>query len=156
MTAIERSLEMAYYLLQVAYTAEAWAAMVKNPHMPLETLRPLLERLGGTLEGGWLALGEYDAVLISQMPDQASAAALAMAASTEGAVKTIKTTPLMTVEESLDALQKAAQALTQTSRRSPTSAGLPVLHSKPVDYKEILSSQLQRFKQRMGKMVTGR
>jgi hypothetical protein len=37
---------MAYYLLQAAYTSEAWAAMIKNSHMRLEGLRPLLERLG--------------------------------------------------------------------------------------------------------------
>jgi len=145
-----------YYLLQVAYTTEAWAAMVKNPHVRLEGLRPLLVRLGGKLEGGWLAFGEYDAVLICQMPDHASAAALAMAALTEGAVKAIKTTPLMTVEESLDALKKAGGANDYTASHAFPSGGLPVPRSKPVDYKEILSSGLQKFKRRMGKIVTGR
>src|SRR5918999_3335598 len=93
----ERSVDMPYYLLQVAYTADTWAAMVKTSHVRLDGLRPLLERLGGKFEGGWLAFGEYDAVLICQLPDQASAAALAMAASAEGAVRMLKTTPLMTV-----------------------------------------------------------
>jgi uncharacterized protein with GYD domain len=147
---------MPYYLLQVAYTGDAWTAMVKNPHVRLDGLRPLLERLGGKLEGGWLAFGEYDSVLICLLPDQASAAALAMAVSAEGAVRMLKTTPLMTVEESLNALQKAAGANTHPSSYSPTSSGLPVPRSKQVDYKEILASQLQKFKQRMGKMVTGR
>jgi uncharacterized protein with GYD domain len=147
---------MPYYLIQVAYTAEAWAAMVKTPHVRLDGLRPLLERLGGKLEGGWLAFGEYDAVLICQLPDQASAAAFSIAASAEGAVRMLKTTPLMTVEESLNALQKAAGAHTYPSGHSPTSSGLPVPRSKQGDYKEIFSSQLQKFKQRMGKMVTGR
>jgi uncharacterized protein with GYD domain len=149
-------MEMAYYLLQVAYTPQAWAAMIKKPHVRLEGLRPLLERLGGKLDGGWLAFGEYDAVLICQLPDHASAAALAMAASAEGAIKAIKTTPLMTVEESLDALQKAAGTNEPTSSYSSSSAGLPVLRSKSEDYKGILSSRLQKFKQRMGKMVGGR
>jgi hypothetical protein len=79
-----------------------------------------------------------------------------MAVSAEGAVRMLKTTPLMTVEESLNALQKAAGANTHPSSYSPTSSGLPVPRSKQVDYKEILASQLQKFKQRMGKMVTGR
>jgi uncharacterized protein with GYD domain len=147
---------MPHYLIQVAYTADAWAAMVTNPHVRLDGLRPLLERLGGKLEGGWLAFGEYDAVLICRLPDQASAAALSMAASAEGAVRMLKTTPLMTVEESLHALQKAAGVNAHPSNHSPTSSGLPVPRSKQVDYKEILSSQLQKFKQRMGRMVTGR
>jgi uncharacterized protein with GYD domain len=147
---------MPYYLLQVAYTAEAWAAMVKNPHVRLEGLRPLLERLGGKLEGNWLAFGEYDAVLICQLPDQASAAALAMAAAAEGAVKAIQTTPLMTLQESLDALRKAAAAHDHRAGIPPSSSGLPVPRSKSVDYKELLSSGLRKVTQRMGKMVTGR
>jgi uncharacterized protein with GYD domain len=142
---------MPYYLLQIAYTADAWAAMVKSPHVRLDGLRPLLEGLGGKLEGGWLAFGEYDAVLICQLPDQASAAALAMAASAEGTVKMLKTTPLMTVEESLNALQKVAGPRTHAFGHSPTSSGLPVPRSKQIGYKEILSSQLQKFKQRWGR-----
>jgi uncharacterized protein with GYD domain len=146
---------MPYYLLQVAYTPAAWAAMVKKPHMHLEDLRPLLERLGGKLESCWLAFGEYDALLICQLPDQTSAAALSMAASAGGAVRTIKTTPLMTMEESFDALKKAAGGHDHPSSSSPISGGLPVLRSKQVDYREILSSRLQKFKRRMEKIVTG-
>ena len=83
----ERSAEMAYYLVQAAFSPEAWGTMLKKPHMPLEDLRPLLERLGGKLESCWLAFGEYDALLICQLPDQASAAALSMAASARGSCK---------------------------------------------------------------------
>ena len=147
---------MAYYLVQVAFSSEAWGAMLKKPHMRLEELRPLLERLGGKLESCWLAFGEYDALLICQFPDQTSSAALSMAASAGGDVRTIKTTPLMTVEESLDALKKAVGANDHASSSSPISAGLPVLRSKQADYKQILSARLYKFKQRMEKMMTGR
>jgi uncharacterized protein with GYD domain len=147
---------MPYYLLQVAYTPETWAAMMKKPHVHLEGFRPLLERLGGKLEGHWLAFGEYDAVLICQLPDQASAAALGMMATAEGAVRTLKTTPLMTLEESMEAFYKAADTAAHATSPPHTTAGLPVPRSKPADYKEILSSRLQKFKQRMEKMVTGR
>ena len=147
---------MPYYLLQVAYTPAAWAAMLKKPHIPLEDLRPLMERLGGKLESCWLAFGEYDALLICQLPDQASAAALSMATSAGGTVRTIKTTPLITVEESFDALKKMAGANDRGSSSFPISGGLPVLRSKQVDYRAILSSRLHKFKQRMEKMVTGR
>jgi uncharacterized protein with GYD domain len=147
---------MAYYLLQIAYSPEAWAAMVKKPRMHLEDLRPLLERLGGKLESCWLAFGEYDALLICQLPDQTSAAALSMAASAGGTIRATKTTPLMTVEESFDALKKAAGTNDHVSSSSPHSGGLPVLRSKQVDYREILAARLQKFKRRMEKMVTGR
>ncbi len=51
---------MPQYLLQAAYTTDAWAAMVKKPQNRLDAVRPIIEKLGGKLEGGWLAFGEYD------------------------------------------------------------------------------------------------
>jgi len=101
---------MAYYLVQAAYTAEAWAAMVKDPQNRTEVIRPVIEQLGGSLVGTWFAFGEYDVVAIIQMPDNVSAAALSLAASAGGAAKTLKTTPLMTMEEGMAAMRQAAGA----------------------------------------------
>ena len=98
---------MPYYMLQAAYTPEAWAAMVNKPQNRLDAVRPVIEKLGGKIEGGWLAFGEHDIVLICQMPNNASAAAFAMAGSAGGSLKAIKTTPLMTVDEAMDAMRKA-------------------------------------------------
>jgi uncharacterized protein with GYD domain len=106
----ERRPLVAYYMLQVAYTPEAWAAQVKNPQNRLEATRPMVERLGGKIEGYWYAFGEYDVVVVFQGPDNVSAAAGAIAAAAGGAVKAIKTTPLMTVEEGIAAMRKAAEA----------------------------------------------
>lgn len=101
---------MPYYLIQAAYTAEAWATMVKNPQNRIEAVRPVVEKLGGRIEGGWLAFGEYDIVAICHMPNNLNAAAFSMAAAAGGAVKAIKTTPLMTPEEGIEAAKKAAKA----------------------------------------------
>jgi len=98
---------MAYYLLQVAYAPEAWAALVKNPQNRIEAVRPAVEKLGGKIQGAWFAFGEYDIVTIFEMPDNASAAAISIAFTAGGAVKAIKTTPLMTVEEGIEAMRKA-------------------------------------------------
>jgi uncharacterized protein with GYD domain len=101
---------MAYYLIQIAYTADTWATLLKNPQNRLETARPAVERLGGSIVGGWLAFGEYDIVGVLQMPDNVSAAAIAIAISAGGPAKAFKTTPLMTWEEEIEALRKAAGA----------------------------------------------
>lgn len=101
---------MPYYLIQAAYTAEAWATMVKNPQNRIEAVRPVVEKLGGRIEGGWLAFGEYDIAAICHMPNNLNAAAFSMAAAAGGAVKAIKTTPLMTPEEGIEAAKKAAKA----------------------------------------------
>jgi uncharacterized protein with GYD domain len=84
--------------------------MVKNPQNRLDAVRPVIEKLGGKVEGGWLAFGEYDIVLVCQMPNNVSAAAFSMAASAGGAVKAVKTTPLMTIDEAMEAMRKASGA----------------------------------------------
>ncbi len=102
---------MPYYMIQATYTSEAWAAMVANPQSPMERLKPLVEGLGGTIESIFYAFGEHDIVVIWQGPDNVSAAAGALATAAGGAVKSIKTTVLLTVEEGLEAMKKAAGAV---------------------------------------------
>ena len=60
------------------------------------------------MESGWRAFGEYDVVAILQMPDNVSVAAFSMAVAAGGAVKSIKTTPLMSMEERVEAMKKAS------------------------------------------------
>jgi len=99
---------MARYMFQGAYTSEAWAVQVRNPQNRVEVIRPVFERLGGHLESVYYAFGEDDVVVIAEMPDNVSAAALALAVGASGAFKTFKTTPLMTVEEGIEAMRKAS------------------------------------------------
>jgi uncharacterized protein with GYD domain len=99
---------MAHYLLQVAYTPQAWAALIKNPQDRVQALKPMLDKMGGKIESAYFAFGDYDLVAILQMPGNADAAAFSLAATAGGAVKSIKTTPLLTTAEGLDAMRKAA------------------------------------------------
>jgi uncharacterized protein with GYD domain len=99
---------MTIYMYQLAYTAESWAAQVKNPENRVENVaRPGAEAAGGKLIGGWLSFGEYDAVLIVDMPNEASMAALAIAVAAGGALRSSKTTLLMTGAQGIEALNKA-------------------------------------------------
>ena len=101
---------MAHYLHQIAFTPEAWAKMVKNPQSREAAMRPMFEKLGGKLVTYWFCFGEYDAVLITELPDNVSAAAACMASTQAGMLKTLKTTPLISVEESMEAMRKAGTA----------------------------------------------
>ena len=65
------------------------------------------EAAGGKLIGAWLCFGEYDVVLIADMPNMESMAALALAFAAGGAVKASKTTALMTGAQGVEALKKA-------------------------------------------------
>ncbi len=98
------------YLIQVAYTPDAWAAMVNQPQNRLEAVRPVVEKLGGRFEHAWLAFGEYDIVGVVEMPENTDAAAFSMAVAAGGAVKAFKTTPLLSVEEGVEAMRKAQAA----------------------------------------------
>lgn len=80
---------MSQFLTQVAYTDQAWQSMVSNPQNRFDALRPVLEKLGGRIVNAWFAFGDYDIVLITELPDNVSAAALAIAASAGGACKSI-------------------------------------------------------------------
>lgn len=101
---------MAYYMIQTNFTPEAWATMQKNPQNRADQVRPMIEKLGGKLEGYWTCFGDYDTVLIVQAPDNIGAAALSLAAVAGGALRSTKTTPLMTMDETVEALKRAGKA----------------------------------------------
>lgn len=117
-----------HYLMQVAYTSEAIATLVKQPQDRLEAIRPVAEKLGGTVENFWLSFGEYDVVVIVNMPDSVSAAAFSLAASAGGALKAIKTTPLLTGDEAIESMKKAGQA----GYRAPMFLSTECLPIRPV------------------------
>ena len=98
---------MSTYLLQASYSVAAMAAMIKKPQNRTEHIRKSVEKVGGTLTGLWLSFGDHDVVAIFDMPDNVSAAAIAMAIGAGGAVSNVKTTPLLTAEEGLAAMKKA-------------------------------------------------
>jgi len=101
---------MPHYLIQVAYNDQAWQALIKNPVDRIEAVRPAVENLGGKLQEGWFAFGDYDIVCIAEMPDNVAAAAIAIAFAGGGAYKSVKTTPLMSTAEAVEALKKASRA----------------------------------------------
>ena len=70
--------------------------------------RKLCEAAGGKFIGGWLCFGDYDFVLIADMPNNESMSAIALAVAAGGAIKAAKTTVLMTGAEGVEALKKAA------------------------------------------------
>jgi uncharacterized protein with GYD domain len=104
---------MAHYLVQLSYTSEAWKAQVQNPANRVEIVRPLLEALGARFEAAYISFGEYDIVFVMEAPDNVSAAAVSLAVTAGGAVKTYKTTPLMTPDEAIEAMRRAGQAASQ-------------------------------------------
>lgn len=101
---------MPTYVYQLAYTAESIAAQLQDPQDRLETAaRPVAEAAGGKLLGGGFAFGEYDIVLLVEAPDDETMAAIALAVAAGGAVKSAKTTKLLSGPQYVESLKKAAR-----------------------------------------------
>jgi uncharacterized protein with GYD domain len=97
---------MPKYLISASYTAEGLRGLQRDKASGRrQAITAAVEGVGGKLEALYFALGEDDAYLIVDMPDHASLAALGIAASATGLVRT-RTTALMTVEEVDQALAK--------------------------------------------------
>ena len=99
---------MASYLVQASYTIQALASPHEESPESHRGDPQATEKLGGKLIGLWLSFGDQDIVCIVDMPNNVSAAAMALAMAAGGAVKSTKTTPMLTVEEGISAMKKAA------------------------------------------------
>jgi uncharacterized protein with GYD domain len=101
---------MGYYLIQVAYTADAVKTLVKTPQNREDAARKAIESLGGKLHSFFFCFGDYDVVLIAEAPDNTTAAAMALATTSAGALSKFHTTTLLTTAEGMDAMKLAKKA----------------------------------------------
>ncbi len=100
---------MPLYLTRFSYTPETWARLIGNPEDRGKAAQSYIESVGGKLHGFWYAFGEHDAYTLWEAPDNASMAAVALAITAGGALSSLETTALLTVDETMDALRKAQQ-----------------------------------------------
>jgi uncharacterized protein with GYD domain len=100
---------MALYLSKFSYTPETWSRLIGNPEDRREAATAYIESVGGRLHGFWYAFGNHDGYTLWEAPDNVSMAAVSLALSAGGAISSLETTVLLTVEETVEALQKAGQ-----------------------------------------------
>lgn len=107
---------MPLYMYQASYTPESLAVQIKSPQDRLEAVRPAFEGMGGKILAGGYPLGEYDVVVIYEAPDDIAAASLSLAVVAGGAVKSGKTTKLLTGQEYVAALKGAQSSQYRPAR----------------------------------------
>ncbi len=100
---------MALYLTRFSYTPETWARLAQQPEDRRDAARTYIEAVGGTLHGFWYAFGAHDGYSLWEAPDNVSMAAVALAINGGGALRSIETTVLMSVDETIEALRKAEE-----------------------------------------------
>jgi uncharacterized protein with GYD domain len=99
---------MPLYLTQFGYTPATWAKLIRNPEDRRVAAKQYIEAVGGRLHGFWYAFGGRDAYIVWEAPDNVSMAATVLAITAGGALSSLETTVLMSVEETIEALQKAS------------------------------------------------
>ena len=97
------------YLTRFSYTPETWARLISNPEDRRQAAQTYIESVGGKLHGFWYAFGTHEGYNLWEAPDNVSMSAVALAINSGGALGSIETTELMTVDETLDALRKAGE-----------------------------------------------
>lgn len=99
---------MALSMIQFSYKSETAGKLLNNPEDRSIAVKQLLEKLGGKLLAFYYSYGDYDGIIIADMPDQTSGLAATMASFAAGGTAKIKTTILITVEEAMAAMKKAS------------------------------------------------
>ena len=100
---------MPKYLFEASYTVEGLKGLLKDGGSKRrEDLQEAVKQLGGTLEAIYFAFGDEDVFSIADMPDNASATAIALAITATGAAR-IKTVVLLTPEEVDQATKKSVK-----------------------------------------------
>jgi uncharacterized protein with GYD domain len=98
---------MAKYLVEARYTAEGAKGLAREGGTGRRAAAAkAVEGLGGKIEAFYYAFGDVDAYVIFDVPDNVSAAALALAVGQSGGINT-KTVVLITPEEMDQAGKKA-------------------------------------------------
>ncbi len=90
---------MPKFLWQASYTSEGVQGVLKDGGTGRRAaIEKLVQGLGGRLEAFYFAFGSDDVIVVADLPDQRSAAAVGLTVNAQGRTQ-LKTTVLLTPEE---------------------------------------------------------
>ena len=98
---------MSKYMLVGGYTTESWKAMIDEPTDRAAAARKVIHAAGGNLESFYWSFGDDDFLAIFDAPDDIAAGALSVVVGSAGALRNVRTTKLITADESRKLLEKA-------------------------------------------------
>ena len=100
---------MAHYLIEVGYTPQAWNTQIdKHPNV-VDRITPALDACGAKLQSIYYSFGDVDLVAIIDFKKPEDAAAFALAVNSSGALRSYKTTPLLSVDQGIESMKKAEE-----------------------------------------------
>ena len=98
---------MPYYLIQASYKETAAKALVGRPQDRSGVVKKTVESLGGKLHSFFLSFGDYDVVVIAELPGNEAAVAMGLGSVAGGALSKYHTTVLLSPNEAVGAMKKA-------------------------------------------------
>ena len=98
---------MPKFLIEASYTAEGLKGLQKDKAAGrTQAIKNALKTVDGQLECVYWCLGDWDVILIAELPNTVAASAVATGISASGLVRT-RTTTLLTAQEMDQALAKS-------------------------------------------------
>ena len=99
---------MAKYMLTASYSSEGIKGLLADGGTSrVAVVEELAKGVGGTIESIYFSFGGNDIMIIADIPDNASAAAIALTVGSTGALASFNTTVLLTPAEMDAAAQKS-------------------------------------------------
>ena len=101
---------MPKFLFEAQYSSEGLNGLAADGAAKRQRdVKAAFKSLGGKVEAFYFSFGDNDAIVIADLPDNSAAAAGSIMAAATG-VTTVRTTPLLTVDETDEAISKAKKA----------------------------------------------
>src|SRR4051794_3020536 len=100
---------MAHYMIEVGYTPQAWSAQIDSQQNVVDRISPAVKAAGGRIESIYYAFGAADLVGIIEFPTDEDAAGFALAVTGSGALRSFRTTPLLTVQQGVASMKRAQE-----------------------------------------------
>ena len=99
---------MAHYLIEVGYTPQSWNAQIDKQGNAVDRITPALDACGAKLECLYYAFGDSDVVGVIDFPTPEDAASFSLAIGASGALRSFRTTHLLSIEQGIASMKKAA------------------------------------------------
>jgi uncharacterized protein with GYD domain len=101
---------MPKYLFEATYSDEGLIGLAADGAAKrIRDVKAAAKSLGGKIEAFYFSFGDSDAIIVADLPDNAAAAAVSMMATSAGTAS-VRTTPLLSVDEMDKSIEKMAKA----------------------------------------------
>jgi len=99
---------MPLFITQGRYSSDAHKGMIANPEDRSQAAAKLIEAAGGKMLAYHITFGEYDWLIVADLPSEKHAAAYVVKAASTGGVTDTKTMAAMTTADAMAAYTMAA------------------------------------------------